>query len=275
MSRFASLTLAAALIASWAGLAHAQDKPARKAADTPAATAAAAFEPHSGQPGKDVVWVPTPQVVVDKMLEIARVTPADFVIGLGSGDGRTVITAAQKGARALGIEYHPDMVELSRRAAETAGVSKQANFIKADLFETSFAEASVVTMFLLPELNLKLRPKILSLKPGTRIVSNTFMMVEWEPDATADLAGQPGCDISYCKVLYWLVPQNVAGTYRVAQGELTLKQEFQMLTGTLKSGTTSLRVTGRVRGEAIDLSDGKKQYRAQMNGGVFDLREAN
>ena len=276
MSTFASLTLVAALTASWASLAHAQDQPARNAADAPAAaTAPAAYEPQSGQPGKDVVWVPTPQIVVDKMLDIARVTPDDFVIDLGSGDGRTVITAAQKGARALGIEYNPDMVELSRRAAEKAGVAKQTNFIKADLFETSFAEASVVTMFLLPELNLKLRPKILALKPGTRIVSNTFTMAEWEPDATADLAGQPGCDISYCKVLYWLVPQNVAGTYKVAQGELILKQEFQMLTGTLKNGTTTLRVTGRVRGADIDLSDGKKQYRAQLKGGVIEWREAN
>ncbi len=266
MSRFALLTLAAALIASGAGLAHAQDKPAQNAAT---------FEPHSGQHGKDVVWVPTPQVVVDKMLELARVTAQDYVIDLGSGDGRTVITAAQKGARALGIEYNPDMVELSRRVADKAGVATQANFIKADLFETSFAEASVVTMFLLPELNLRLRPKILALKPGTRIVSNTFTMAEWEPDATADLAGQPGCDISYCKVLYWLVPRDVAGTYQVPQGELTLKQEFQMLTGTLKSGTTLRRVTGRVRGEDIDLSDGKKQYRAQIKGGAFEMRDAN
>ena len=271
MSPFASLTLAAALIASWTGIAHAQAKPAPTAAEPPAA----AYEPQSGQPGKDVVWVPTPQVVVDKMLELARVTAQDYVIDLGSGDGRTVITAAQLGARALGIEYNPDMVELSRRAAEKSGVSKQATFMTADLFETSFAEATVLTMFLLPDLNLRLRPIILGLKPGTRIVSNTFTMAEWEPDATADLAGQPGCTISYCKVLHWLVPRNAAGTYKTAQGELTLKQEFQMLTGTLKNGTTVLKVTGRVRGEDIDLSDGKKQYRAQIKGGVFELRDAN
>lgn len=270
MSPLASLTLAAALIASWTGLAQAQNTPAPDAA-----APAADYEPQSGQPGKDVVWVPTPQVVVDKMLDIARVTPQDYVIDLGSGDGRTVITAAQKGARALGIEYNPDLVELSRRAADKAGVSKQANFIKADLFETSFAEASVITMFLLPELNLKLRPKILELKPGTRIVSNTFTMGEWEPDATSDLAGQPGCTISYCKVLHWVVPRNAAGTYQLAQGELTLKQEFQMLTGTLKNGTTVRKVSGRVRGEEIDLSDGKKQYRAQIMGGVLELRNAH
>ena len=271
MSAFASLTLAAVLIASWPGIAHAQDKPASNVAETKAAD----YEPHSGQPGKDVVWVPTPQVVVDKMLELARVTAQDYVIDLGSGDGRTVITAAQRGARALGIEYNLDLVELSRRAAERAGVAKQANFIKADLFETSFAEASVVTMFLLPDLNLKLRPIILGLKPGTRIVSNTFTMGEWEPDATADLAGQPGCTISYCKVLHWVVPRDAVGTYKTAQGELTLKQEFQMLTGALKNGTTVLKVTGRVRGEDIDLSDGKKQYRAQLKGGVMELRAVN
>ena len=147
------------------------------------------FEPQVGQEGKDVIWVPTPQALVEKMLDMAKVTPQDYVIDLGSGDGRSVITAAKRGARALGIEYNPDMVELSKRTAAREGVSERAHFIKADLFETDFAEAQVITMFLLSSINLKLRPKILELKPGTRIVSNTFDMGDWKPDESATVPG--------------------------------------------------------------------------------------
>ena len=118
------------------------------------------YEPSVGQEGKDVVWVPTPQALVDKMLDMAKVTPQDFVIDLGSGDGRTVITAARRGARAMGIEYNPDMVELSKRNAAEAGVTGLATFLKADLFESDFSNAQVITMFLLPSINIKLRPKI-------------------------------------------------------------------------------------------------------------------
>src|SRR5712692_7545657 len=130
--------------------------------------APAAFEPEVGQPGKDVVWVPTPQAVVDRMLDLARVTPKDYLIDLGSGDGRTVITAAKRGARALGIEFNPDMVALSRRNAAKAGVSDKASFVEADIFRSDLSPATVITLFLLTELNLKLRPTILTLKPGTR-----------------------------------------------------------------------------------------------------------
>ncbi|MGH7829200.1 MAG: SAM-dependent methyltransferase, partial [Candidatus Binatia bacterium] len=132
------------------------------------------YKPQVGQEGKDVIWVPTPQALVDKMLDMAKVTPNDYVIDLGSGDGRTVITAAKRGARALGIEYNPDMVELSKRNAAKEGVSDRVQFVKADIFESDFSKATVITMFLLTEINLKLRPKILDLKPGTRIVSNAF-----------------------------------------------------------------------------------------------------
>src|SRR6187431_3211876 len=148
---------------------------------------APAYEPSVGQEGKDVVWVPTPQIVVDKMLDLAKVTKDDFVMDLGSGDGRTVITAAKRGARAMGVEYNPDMVELSKRNAQKAGVGDRATFVKADLFETDFTKATVITMFLLPDINLKLRPKILNMKPGTRVVSNTFTMGDWKPDETAEL----------------------------------------------------------------------------------------
>ena len=258
---------AATLFAAFACLAHAQDKPS-------VAEPAAAYEPRPGQEGKDVIWLPTPQVVVDKMLDVARVGPKDFVMDLGSGDGRTVITAARRGATAVGIEYNPDMVEFAKRNAEKAGVSQKASFVKADLFATSFARASVVTMFLLPDINLKLRPKILALKPGTRIVSNTFTMGDWEPDVKVDLNGRPGCESSYCTVLHWVVPRKVAGTYSVAQGEVTLKQQFQMLTGALKSGGTSVEVKGRVRGELIELSAGDKRYTGRLKGKSLELREA-
>ena len=140
------------------------------------------YQPSVGQEGKDVIWVPTPQALVDKMLDMAKVTPKDCVIDLGSGDGRTVITAAKRGSKALGIEYNPDMVELSKRNAAKEGVSDKASFMKADLFESDFSQAQVITMFLLSSINMKLRPKILDLKPGTRIVSNTFDMGEWKPE---------------------------------------------------------------------------------------------
>jgi len=145
------------------------------------------FTPQSGQGGKDVVWVPTLQALVDAMLNMANVTSADYVIDLGSGDGRLVITAAKRGAKALGIEYNPDMVELARRSALEEGVGARATFKNADLFESDFSKATVLTLFLLPSLNLRLRPIILDMKPGTRIVSNTFDMDEWEPDQTKHL----------------------------------------------------------------------------------------
>src|SRR5262245_55308550 len=131
------------------------------------------FEPQVGQAGKDVIWVPTPQALVDKMLDMAKVTARDYLIDLGSGDGRTVITAAKRGTRAHGIEYNPDMVELSKRSAAKEGVADKATFAKADIFESDFSQATVISMFLLSSINLQLRPKILDLKPGTRIVSNT------------------------------------------------------------------------------------------------------
>jgi len=242
------------------------------AAVAQAQKAPAAYEPKSGQAGKDVVWVPTPQAVVDKMLDMAKMTPADFVIDLGSGDGRTVITAAKRGANALGIEYNPDMVELSKRNAEKEGVAGKANFIKADLFETDFSRASVITMFLLPDINLKLRPKILGLKPGTRIVSNSFTMGEWEADETATLTTDAGCTSSWCTALLWIVPARVAGTHKLPQGELVLKQEFQMLSGSFNTEGKTFDLKGRVRGEEISFRAGGRDYRGRMNGKQLELR---
>ncbi len=217
------------------------------------------FQPEVGQEGKDVVWVPTPQALVDKMLDMAKVTPKDYVIDLGSGDGRTVITATKRGARALGIEYNPDMVELSKRNAAKEGVSDKATFVKADLFESDFSQATVITMFLLPEINLKLRPKILDMKPGTRIVSNSFTMGEWVDDQTATIGN--GCT-SWCTAHLWIVPAKVEGTWQLAQGEMTLKQEFQMISGTLKSGDRTTQITGgKLRGNEISFTAAERNTR--------------
>jgi SAM-dependent methyltransferase len=235
------------------------------------APAPAPYEPTSGQQGKDVVWVPTPQMVVDKMLDMAKVTGGDFVMDLGSGDGRTVITAAKRGARALGVEYNPDMVALSKRNAEKERVSDRARFVKADLFETDFSRASVITMFLLPDINLKLRPKILRLKPGTRVVSNTFTMGEWKADETSDLSGQ--CDASYCTVHLWIVPARVAGTHQLPQGELTLKQQFQVLSGTLSTEGKKLPVKGKVRGDEVTFTAGGREYHGKANGKSLELND--
>ena len=229
------------------------------------------FEPSVGQEGKDVVWVPTSQALVQKMLNLAKVTASDYVIDLGSGDGRTVIAAAKRGARAVGIEYNPDMVELSKRNAEKEGVAGKATFVKADLFESDFSQATVITMFLLPEINLALRPKILDLKPGTRIVSNTFTMEKWKPDDTATVTGGDEGAYAYRTANLWIVPAKVNGTWDLAQGELALKQTFQMVAGTLKTGGKTLQVAnGRLRGDQLSFSAGGAEYRGRVNGGRIE-----
>jgi len=246
--------------------------PALAQAQKAPAASSSTYEPTSGQEGKDVVWVPTPQALVDKMLDMARMTPNDFVMDLGSGDGRTVITAAKRGARALGVEYNPDMVELSKRNAEKEGVAGKASFVKADLFETDFSRATVITMFLLPDINLRLRPKILGLKPGTRIVSNSFTMGDWQTDQTVTLTQDTGCSASWCTAHLWIVPARAAGTHRIPQGELTLKQEFQMLTGTLRAEGKTFALEGRVRGEDVTFNAGGRKYIGRMNGKRLELR---
>ena len=222
------------------------------------------FQPQVGQEGKDVVWVPTASALVERMLDMAKVTPRDYVIDLGSGDGRLVIAAARRGARALGIEYNPDMTRLAETNAASAGVGDKARFITADLFESDFSQATVITMFLLPDLNLMLRPKILQLKPGTRIVSNTFTMGDWRADETASVAGD--CK-TWCTALLWVVPARVAGTWRLGRDELTLDQEFQLVTGTLKATSDSSPVnSGVLRGDQIRFRIGELQYAGQVTG---------
>jgi SAM-dependent methyltransferase len=220
------------------------------------------FEPVSGQPGKDVVWVPSPQATVDKMLELTKVTAKDYVIDLGSGNGVTVISAAKRGATALGVEFNPDMVALSRRLVKEAGVSDKATFVQGDLFEADLSKATVITLFLLPDINLRLRPKLLALKPGTRIASNTFGMGDWEPDAEA--AASP-CT-TWCTALAWVVPAKVGGTWRLGQQRLTLKQQYQRISGTLGSA----RITkGRLNGEEITFTAGTRTYTGQVNGNTM------
>lgn len=207
------------------------------------------YVPEVGQQGKDVVWVPTPQELVNKMLEVAKVTPADYVIDLGSGDGRTVISAAKIGAKATGIEYNPDMVALSKENARKEGVGSKAEFIQADLYETDLSKATVITMFLLPEINLKLRPRILDLKPGTRIVSNTFTMGEWEADQ--EVTTEENWN-SWNTAYLWIVPAKVGGKWKMGDGELELTQEFQFVRGSFKTGIRSQSVTdGRLEGNKL------------------------
>jgi hypothetical protein len=238
----------------------------------PRATGQKPFEPYSGQPGKDVVWVPTPQPLVEKMLDMAQVTPQDFVMDLGSGDGRTVITAAKRGATALGIEYNPDMVTLSEKNAAEAKVSAKATFRKADLFETDLSKATVITMFLLPSINMKLRPKILDLKPGTRIVTNTFTMEDWEPDQQETISGD--CS-GWCTALLWYVPAKVQGTWKVTAGSnsntLTLTQTYQQLSGSLGSSPIS---DAKMKGDEIAFTVGAQKYTGKVTGNSMSGRIA-
>src|SRR5512145_3419722 len=152
-----------------------------------AQSGAPASEPYVGQPGKDVIWVPTPPTLVEKMLDMAAVTAKDFVIDLGSGDGRNVIAAAKRGARALGVEYDQNLVQVSRRAAAVEGVADRAKFMQGDMFEADISKATVLALFLLPDNLRKLTPKFLDLKPGSRIVGNTFGIEGWKPDVTETL----------------------------------------------------------------------------------------
>jgi len=206
------------------------------------------FEPVVGQEGKDVIWVPTPQALVERMLQMAKVTPSDYVIDLGSGDGRTVITAAKKfGVSALGIEYNPDMVALSKRNAKKEGVAGRAEFMKADIFATDFSKATVITMYLLPQLNLKLRPTLLNMKPGTRVVSHAFNMDDWQPDQTASVENRTA--------YLWIVPAKVEGTWQWGDNEITLRQHFQQVEGLARiDNKTAQFRNGKLRGDRLTFS---------------------
>jgi precorrin-6B methylase 2 len=223
-----------------------------------------AYEPEVGQAGKDVVWVPTAQALVDRMLDMAKLTPKDIHYDLGSGDGRTVITAARRGATAYGVEYNPDMVELSRRNAAKEKLAGKATFIHGDIFETDFSKATVITLFLLPELNVKLRPKILEMKPGTRVVANSFTMGDWKSDETQ--TASKDCS-SYCTAYLWIVPAKVDGIWRSGKEEFKFAQEYQMVHGSAGSGGKLAPVlNGRMRGEDISFTAGEGRYAGKISG---------
>ncbi len=226
------------------------------------------FVPQVGQAGKDVIWVPTPPELVEKMLQMARITPKDFVIDLGSGDGRIAIAAAKKfGARSLGVEYNPDMVALSNREAQRQGVADKVKFVKADIFETDFSQATIITMYLLPDLNLKLQPKILDQKPGTRVVSHQFNMGEWQPDETANIDNR--------LAHLWIVPAKVGGTWslriddQAQERRLVIRQSFQMLSVQFNSSNATLAFTdGRVRGDEVSFAIMDASVRREFSGRV-------
>jgi len=237
------------------------------AAATPAQEIQQPYEPVEGQAGKDVVWVPTPPVLVEKMLDMARVTPQDFVMDLGSGDGRNVIAAARRGARALGVEYNADMVEFSRRLAAKIGVAERAEFIQGDMFAADISQATVLALFLLTENLNRLVPKFLELKPGSRIVVNGFEIDGWRADETGSVEGD--CD-AWCTAYLYVVPARVAGSWRLPAGKLRLQQNFQELTGALTSdGTRTPIANGRLHGDRISFTVDGTDYVGRVDGNVM------
>jgi hypothetical protein len=221
------------------------------------------YKPTLGQRGKDVVWVPTPPLVIDTMLDLAKVTPDDIVMDLGSGDGAIVIAAAKRGARAIGIEYNADLVLLSRNTAAAEGLEQKATFVQADLFTVDLSQATVVTMFLLQGINVKLRPTLFELKAGTRIVSNTFDMGEWMPDERKVI--EPARCANWCTALMWIVPAKVQGTWTTPRGLLRIRQSFQTITGTLGSSP----ITGKVTADRITFTADSVEYSGQVNGNLI------
>jgi precorrin-6B methylase 2 len=222
------------------------------------------FTPTPGQPGKDVVWVPTPYPLIEKMLDMAKVTERDYVMDLGSGDGRNIIMAAKRGARALGVEYNAEMVALSRRNAQKEGVADRARFVEGDMFEADISKATVLALFLLPDNLRRLTPKFMSqLRPGTRLVMNGFSIPEWAPDATETATGDCG---NWCTSHLHYAPAKVAGAWRMPQGTLRFEQNFQMLSGTLNKQPIA---QGKLKGEEISFTVGDSQYVGRVNGNVM------
>ncbi len=225
---------------------------------------AADFEPYSGQPGKDVIWVPTPPELVEKMLDMTRVTPKDYVIDLGSGDGRNVIAAARRGAQALGVEYNPDMVALSRRIAAREGVADRAKFVQGDMFEADISRATVLALFLLPDNLRKLKPKFLGLRPGARIVTNGYEIDGWEAEEVGRAGGDCG---SWCTAYLYIVPPDVAGTWQLPEGSLRLQQDFRRLSGTLTANGQTVRIAqARLSGKRISFTVGLNRYEGRVRG---------
>ena len=245
----------------------------------PAQAASTEYTPQVGQEGKDVIWVPTPQSLVDRMLDMAKLTAKDIHYDLGSGDGRTVITAAKRGAEAYGVEFNPDMAALSERNAAKEGVAGKAHFINGDIFQVDFSRANVVTLYLLPSLNLKLRPTLLRMKPGTRVVSHAFSMDDWQPDQTESVEGRTA--------YLWIVPAPVEGTWRwsAASGgarefELSLNQRFQKVEGLVRlDGKMGQLRDARLNGDQISFTVHEvagtrgtlqREYSGRVNGNTIE-----
>ena len=209
-----------------------------------------AYEPIRGQAGKDVIWIPTPEGLIDKMLAAAKVTEQDRLFDLGSGDGIIAITAARKfGAQSVGIEYNPDMAQFARRKVNEAGLNNKVRIITGDIFKEDFTSATVVTLYLMPHLNLQLRPTLLKMKPGTRVVSHAFTMGDWEPDETMQH--------EYSRAYYWMVPAQVAGDWVITGLEggpvrLRMNQTFQHIGGTMtRGGVTQALMGAKLQGEEL------------------------
>ena len=235
--------------------------------------ACAQFQPQVGQAGKDVIWVPTPDDVVDRMLTMAQVTPQDFVMDLGAGDGKIAIAAAKKfGARAVGIEYNPEMVKHANANAQAAGIAGngqgRALIRHGDIFQTDFSQATVITLYLLPALNMKLRPTILAMRPGTRIVSHSFSMEDWEADEVSTLDGR--------RAYFWMVPASVMGNWSLESGnqkyDLTLEQTFQKINGTvnlapINAGLRDAKMRGPfIQFGFVDQAGVRRDYTGRVNG---------
>ena len=227
------------------------------------------YEPQVGQAGKDVIWVPTPDEVVDRMLRMAQVTANDYVVDLGAGDGKIAIAAAKKiGARSLGIEYNPEMAKHAQRNVEKAGVTGRAKIVQGDIFATDFTQATVVTMYLLPALNLKLRPQILQMRPGTRVVSHSFSMEDWEADETSNMDGR--------RAYLWIVPANVMGGWTLEAGsersELTFEQKFQKIEGSvvlgpIQAGLRDARLRGfQISFAYVDNAGVRRDFNGRVSG---------
>jgi hypothetical protein len=235
------------------------------------------FKPYVGQQGKDVVWVPTPDEVVDRMLTMAQTKPEDYVIDLGAGDGKIAIAAAKKfGARSMGVEYNPDMVAYAQKNLQAAGVAGKAQIVHGDIFATDFTQATVLTMYLLPSLNIKLRPQILALRPGTRVVTHAFTMEDWEPDEASDVDGR--------RVYFWVVPANVAGRWAMefsgngASEKLSLNfdQKFQKIEGmaylgSLQAGLREPRLSGfRISFAYVDSRGVRRDFSGRVTGATME-----
>lgn len=208
------------------------------------------YTPVQGQAGKDVIWIPTPEGLIDKMLTAAKVTDKDKLFDLGAGDGIIAITAARKyGAQSVGIEYNPDMAQFARRKVAEAGMNDKVRIITGDIFQEDFSSATVVTLYLMPHLNMKLRPTLLKMKPGTRVVSHAFTMGDWEPDETMSFNHTQG--------YFWVVPAQIDGSW-VMNGfdggpiRVNLSQSFQNIGGTLTRGGQSFAMLGaKLRGDEV------------------------